>query len=64
MQILCRDELYKRRRGFGAGNQNAGAQGQNNADEMTDISGAQLDQIAENVDFEKFKIHDALSYQK
>lgn len=54
----CRDELYKRRRGFGAGgNQNAD---QSQQDEMTDVGGA----LDDNIDFEKYSIQDAINYQK
>jgi hypothetical protein len=31
---------------------------------MTDVGAAQLDSIAENIDFENFTIEQALNYQK
>jgi hypothetical protein len=51
-QLYSRDELYKRRRGFGA-------TGQPLQDEM-DVGGA----VDDNIDFEKYTIQDAINYQK
>jgi hypothetical protein len=49
-RVFLRDELYKRRRGFGAAGNQAATGSQ--TDEMTD-GGAAVD---DNIDFEKYSI--------